>query len=371
MRIEVLIYCYGAICLSMIAFNIAYLFLLKRSVRTLHKKEYIFTGKILEQMNAVSFGKEIDAEHLLYLSKRLSKVGNLMSFDASLEELSKQDREKTDTYLKETQSVFLYLAAVYLKKERMQSAYFAYFLFQHKICKQMPFSAMIDVLKEYLKKDSLYCRHNAIKALCALGCAENVLDGLKILEKENIFIHNKILSEALLGFEGNHHTLIVLFWEHLFAFSETVQVAILNYIRFQSGAYGEQMLSILKNKNVSPELHFCAIRYFGKYPYTPAYSLLIAFAEDLDELHWNYAAFSALSLAAYPGDQTVQVLKNALFSSNWYVRYNAAQGLEILHVNYDQMTDVIYGNDRFAREMMMYQFDHRALQESVEEVTLT
>ena len=365
MRIEILIYCYGAICLSMIAFNLAYLFLLKRNVRTSNKKERIFTGKIIEQMNNVSFGGKIDAEHLLYLNKKLSKVENLMSFDTSLEEIIKQDREKIDIYLKNTQSVFLYLAVVYLKKERMQSAYFAYFMFKYKICKQMPFTSMIDALKEYLKKDSLYCRHNAIKALCALGSAENVLDGLKVLEKENIFIHSKIVSEALLGFEGEHNSLISLLWEHLFEFKEQMQVSILNYIRFKSGDYQNQMLSILKNKKINSELHFCAIRYFGKYPYTSAYPLLIAFAEDFDELNWNYAAFSALSLASYPCDQTVKVLKDALFSSNWYVRYNAAQSLEILNVSYDQMTDVIYGNDRFAREMMMYRFDHRALQESM------
>lgn len=371
MRIEILIYCYGAICLSMIAFNIAYLFLLKNSVRKLHKKERLFTDRISEQLSVVSSGQEIEAAHLSYLNKKLSKVGNLMSFDSSLDVIAKQDREKIDMYLREIQSVFLYLATVYLKKERMQSAYFAYFMFKHKLCKQMPFSAMIDVLKEYLKKDSLYCRHNAIKALCAFGYAENVLDGLLILEKENIFIHSKILSEALLGFEGDHHALISLFWEHLFEFSETMQVSILNYIRFQSGDCADQMLKILKNKIMNPELHFCAIRYFGKYQYMPAYPLLINFVEDRNELRWNYAAFSALSLASYPSSQTVQVLKNALFSSNWYVRYNAAQSLETLNVSYEQMADIIYGNDRFAREMITYRFDHRELQERAEEVALT
>ena len=371
MRIEILIYCYGAICLSMIAFNLAYMFILKSGVRKLRKNERVFTGRIFEQLCKIEDGEGIVPEHLSYLSKHLSRVRNLMSYDASLDEIAKQNGEEIGIYLKEIQSVFLYLATVYLKKERMQSAYFAYFLFKHKICEKMPFSAMIDVLKEYLKKDSLYCRHNAMKALCAMGNAENVLEGLKALEKENVFIHGKIVSEGLLGFEGDHSVLISQFWEHLFEFSEVTQVAILNYIRFKSGDYGEKMLNILKDKKISTELHFCAIRYFGKYKYMPAYDVLIDFAEDNDELNWQYAAFSALSLSLYQSEKTVQVLKNALFSSNWYVRYNAAQSLEMLNVSYEQLSDIIYGNDRFAREMMMYRFDHRELTESAKGADLT
>ena len=78
---------------------------------------------------------------------------------------------------------------------------------------------------------------------------------------------------------------------------------------------------------------------------------------------WEYATVAAASLAAYPDKETINALKEALHSGNWYVRYAAAQSLEHLQVDYTDVIDIAAGNDRYAREMMLYRLESRKLQE--------
>ena len=118
---------------------------------------------------------------------------------------------------------------------------------------------ILDILKEYLKKESLYCRQNAMKALYSFGDEEHVVEGIKVLEQSHIFFHSKILSDGLLEFEADHDKLIALLWQSFDKFFVETQVAILNYIRFRTGDYCENMLEILKDKNRNQELHYAAI----------------------------------------------------------------------------------------------------------------
>ena len=55
----------------------------------------------------------------------------------------------------------------------------------------------------------------------------------------------------------------------------------------------------------------------------------------------------------------MEILREKIHSPHWFVRYNAAESLETLGVRYDELVDVFDGTDRFAREMMQYQFDQR------------
>ena len=72
---------------------------------------------------------------------------------------------------------------------------------------------------------------------------------------------------------------------------------------------------------------------------------------------WEYAAIAGTALASYPGERTVEVMKKALTSSNWYIRFNAAKSLESFQLTYLELSDVIESNDRYAREIMQYQVD--------------
>ncbi len=87
-------------------------------------------------------------------------------------------------------------------------------------------------------------------------------------------------------------------------------------------------------------------------------------ARQKDPELWEYTTVSVSALARYPGEATVAALKEALHSSNWYVRYDAAIGLQALHVDYMDLMDVITGNDRYAREMMVYRMESDRMQKA-------
>ena len=61
--------------------------------------------------------------------------------------------------------MLLQLAVVYLGRDTMQSAYFAYFLSRNRLQRHMAVDALEEILVQYMRKQNLYCRVNALEAL--------------------------------------------------------------------------------------------------------------------------------------------------------------------------------------------------------------
>lgn len=79
---------------------------------------------------------------------------------------------------------------------------------------------------------------------------------------------------------------------------------------------------------------------------------------------------SVLALAAYPGEHTVEVLKQALSDSNWYIRFNASKSLESFHLPYLEFSDIVEGGDRYAREILQYRLDMKNAQNARKEAAI-
>ena len=365
MRVEVMIYIYGAVCASMIVFNMIYNLLLKSSEPRLNKRSQKMAGVIQLQIERVRRGEAVEESHIAYLQHKLRRIKYLIAFDRVLKPLVQDGMDPfVQDYLTQIQSVALYLGVVYGKRENTQAAYFSYILSRYMLQRHMDIQSIQEVLLEYVEKDNLYCRVNGLQALYAFGNVDHILTALKLQDSGEIFIHEKILTEGLLSFTGDHDALIHSLWDELSSFSEHTQLAILNYIRFRSGAYTREMFAIMQNERMGKELRLAAIRYFGRYPYEPALEPLLAFAEDSDPLKWEYTTVSVSALAGYPGERVIDALKNALHSANWYVRYAAAVSLEALQVTYDDLIDIMNGNDRYAREMITYRLESRRMQKA-------
>lgn len=365
MKIEMMIYIYGTICLSMIGFNILYNLLLKRHEPRLEKRCRKIKGRAETQLNAIREGKSIDPNHLRYLQNSLRRINNLIAFDRVLKPLCEDTHDGSETkYLLQIQPVILYLAVLYDHRDTMQAAYFSFFLSRYMIKRQMSIDSMQDILLGYLTKENLYCRVNALQALYAFGNAEHIIMALKIQDKGKVFVHEKILTEGLLSFTGNHDNLIRRLWENIDSYSEHTQLAILNYIRFQSDGYKKEMFAVMQDKAKGKELRLSAIRYFGRYDYEPALEPLLSFASDKDLSNWEYATVSISSLVRYNGERVTDTLKQALHSSNWYIRQSASVSLEAHGVDYSSLMDIIVGNDRYAREIMTYRLESQRLQKA-------
>ena len=221
----------------------------------------------------------------------------------------------------------------------------------------------------YIQRKSFYSRINALKALCTLGEAEILMDAVPLLEggRGGSGLHGKILVEALMTYRGNAGELIALIWQRLPRFSTELQRGLLDYIRFRSGAYQDQMLAVLLDESMDKELRFSAIRYFGRYPDQRARQTLLGFVSDPEPTRWEYAAISASCLAQYPGADTVETLSGAMHSPNWYVRCNSAESLEKLGLTYEDLLGDAAGKDRYAREMLTYRLETKQLREQTGE----
>jgi hypothetical protein len=66
-----------------------------------------------------------------------------------------------------------------------------------------------------------------------------------------------------------------------------------------------------------------------------------------------------MALRNYPCDRTIQILSRHIHHPNWYIRYNATESMEMLGIEYQDLVDIFDGLDRYAREMLQYQFDQR------------
>lgn len=367
MGVEILIGLYGAICVSMILFHVGYDLTLRgwepirrRRIRRLRQEAEL-------QLERICRGEEVEQAYLRRLRRRLNRGGTLPAFEGMLRDLVRTGEEGlVQAYLGQLQPCFLALAVGYQRRDPIQAAYVSYLLSRYVRKGAEPIQPLETALLSYVTRETLYCRVNALQALCAWGAGETLLTALKLQEQGPVFLHEKILTEVLLTYSGDQDQLIRRLWEALDQFAVSTQVGVLNYIRFQSGAYQREMFAWMGRGEADKEVRLAAVRYMGRYPYPPALELLLEFAQDRDPARWEYAAVSVGALAGYSGPRVVSALKQALGSPNWHVRYGAAASLGAQPIRGEELLDVIQGEDAYAREMMTYQLEARDRAEGVE-----
>lgn len=364
MNIENLIFIYGAVCLSMIVFNCVYAVCLKRREPTLQKHYEHLEKEVSPQLERIRNAESVDPDHIKYLQKKLRNSNWLLAYEQVIQSFSKADSKTSCQYLQQIEPALLYLAVFYSKSDDILSAYFTRFVANCIAGQPFVTDALQDILLGYVHKPNLYCRVNTLHAFMQFGNTQHVVTALHLQDNNEIYLHSKILTESLLTFTGNQSQLIEELLKNWDSFSVRTQLGISNYIRFCSDGCQSFMRSLMENEQADKELRLSAIRYFGRYPDERSSDDLIAFASASAPSLWEYATVSLSSLAHYDGEQVLNVLKQALHSPNWYVRHAAAQSLEAHHVEYNDLSSIMMGTDRYAKEMISYQFEAQQLLES-------
>lgn len=359
MKIEIMIYVYIAICISMIAFNIVYVFVLRHREKALGNNSQKLKKIICEQIEDIKNGKKISDKHIKYLYKKLDRTAGITAFDKALESVFEKEPDMAQKYLVETFYVFEYLTHRYISKDTIKIAYFPYILHKYNILKHYDSEKVLDALLDLLRSVNVYCRENTLKALYSMQRPDVVVASLKIIDKNLSFHHSKLICDGLLNYTGDKESLKEMLFESFNAYSIGMQLNILNYFRFGNIRCDKEMLELLSNEKADSELRFAAIRYFEKFPIKEAESIIWAIAENLEGRTWEYQAIASSALKSYRGDVTFRILVENLSSSNWHIRQNSAISLEKLGYTYHDLINVFDGNDRYAREIMRYRLDKR------------
>ena len=372
MSVQTLIYAYLAICVSMIVFNCVCIFIFRHRDRRMNRRSKHLEKHVQQQIYRLKDGEAVERSHIDYLYKKLKRADNLTAFDLALDEVRETARAEEagpliKEYIAQVHQVFIYLALYLKDRNDIRQAHFAYLVAKYHIIEDRPVALIMDSMLRMVYSPNIYCRENALIAIYSSGDAGSVVRALQILNEHKMFHHSKLLTDGLLTFHGSHELLIRQLFSMLAEFSAPLQVSILNYIRFYSGDYQQEMLALLTDEQQDHEIRFSCIRYFGRYPYQPAYPTLLEFMRTSETRRWEYTAIASSALASYPGRETVDALKKALCDANWYIRYNASDSLLKLDLSYPEMADILDGHDRFAREILLYRIDHaRSRKEAAE-----
>ena len=359
MKIEIMIYIYIAICVSMIAFNIVYVFVLKHREKALASDSARLEKLITEQLERIKSGEEVTEKHNKFLKRSLQRTACITAFDKALEKIFTAQPELCEEYLIESYSVFEYLTHKYIGKDTIKIAYFPYILQKYNILKHDETGKLTDILLELLRSVNVYCRENTLKAIYSMQKPEIAVLALKTIDKNLSFHHPKLICDGLLCYKGDKGKLKEMLFEGFSSYSVKMQLNILNYFRFGNVRCDKEMMEILTSEKSNSELRFSAIRYFEKFPVNEAESVIQSIAENTEGRTWEYQAIASSALKSYPGDVTFRILVANLSSTNWYIRQNSAVSLEKLGYTYHDLISVFDGNDRYAREIMRYRLDKR------------
>lgn len=359
MKIEIMIYTYIAICVSMILYNIIYVFILKHRERALISDSKKMGAIVSEQIEVLKNGGEISEKHKKYLFRELDKTSGITAFDKALEGVFAKEPKFCEKYLVDTFSVFETLTHRYISKDTIKIAYFPYILHKYNILKHHEGERLTSALFDLLRSVNVYCRENTLKALYSMQRPDIVRRALKVIDTNLSFHHPKLISDGLMFYKGDKEELKKTLLTYFKDYSVQMRVNILNYFRFSGIKCDDKMLEILKNEKENREIRFSAIRYFEKFPSGDAQPVILNLAENLENRTWEYQAIATSALKSYPGDTTFRILVKNLSSSNWHVRQNSAISCEKLGYTYQDLINIFDGNDRYAREIIRYRLDRR------------
>ena len=371
MPVEILIYIYLGMCAGMILFNIATALLSRRREHRSFRDGIRLELTVSRELDRLAETGAVSERHLRFMERRLRRVNGMAAFDAALERLCVRRPELTRSYLTALNSVTITLAEDYCRRDEIEAAYFPYIIRKYRLLAGQENEALKTMLLDLLHESSIYCRENAMQALYTAGDPAVLVRALRIIDASSLYYHSKLLSDGLLNYTGDTWELADALWEAFDAFQPWMQVTLLNYFRFSSGAYCEKIHALLNDPAQDDEVRFACLRYFGRYPYEPVYADLLHYATPSENARWEYAAIASFVLASYPGAETAAVLERNLYHPNWYIRFNASKSLEQLGFGYRDLIDVIEGHDRYASEILRYRFDVRELEERKEEAVCT
>ena len=413
--IETLLWIYIAVCLSLILFQT--FFIIIGIIRSYIDRRMIRSRllEIVEELERISNGQSVSEEHQALLKKNLFLTTGLYCYESALSKIAEKIENETlsfrdpneitiviidirheairgeeisrghskirlrmrpkkeliepiprelaeryfGEYIRQTAPTMVALTSAYRKRDDIIQMFYVFMLKKYGYLHHCYTPELVANLRDLLDSGNSTCTEGILLAIYQIGDAEIVYKALRQVDNKDRFLHPKIISDGLLSFSGDTANLQELLLDHLSNFSEKMQVNLLNYLRFASGSHCTRLLALLQNEETPDEIRFSCIRYFGKYPYDPAYDLIARFASGESGKRVEYAIVALAVLRRYPCKQTIDILCRQINSSNWFVRYNATESLESLGLEYQDLVDIFDGKDRFAREMLQYQFDQR------------
>lgn len=348
-----MIYFYIFICISLLIFNVFYIVFSKEQKHRKEKKAKKYYEIIKDECIRLKSFPTFSQSHADKLVRDFQNMDILLAYHEAVEKSRAEDAQGTQNYLSTYSQSFYTLALKYAKRPAMERAFYAYLIANYHLhdVDNLKFG---EVLLTYFENSTVFCRENVLQAIYNMGNIRYVVRAFLLL-KENGWSHERhLIVDGLMKFTGDKENLVEELWKHMYDFDESLQVSIVQFATRVSGSFAPQFLKALKAQETPMEVRFAIIRYFGRWNYELAQDVLLDFISkehmDQDEL----AIVAASALAIYPCMETRNALLQALYSRNYYVRYNAAMSLKKLKITDEEILTIYQSKDQYAIDMLDY-----------------
>lgn len=361
MRIEKMLYLYSYICIAMIVFNIIFIFGLK--IYPYIVSAYSKYLRMMFNMQLIRYRekKELSFYEAHRLQNSFNRSLKIKAFTEFADNLSDEEFKNMMDIFKHNFYVIHNLCKKKLKQSPLKISFFLKVLYKYNILQARPDDQVLDTIMQYLYMPSIYCRHNAMLLLYQTEDEKRVIDGIRVLNNNDVYTHERVLSVGLLNYTGDKDKLIKLLLKDFYEFKPWIQEAVCNFIPTVSGDYQKEIFGFMNDESLSEEVRVRCLGYLGIHPYKEAYPYFIKYAKNKDGHLFKYSICATKYLYNYPCVETIYALKDAMYTDNWDVRINAANSLEKLGLEYKDLIDIFNGNDRYAMEIMQYFLDVRKI----------
>lgn len=199
-------------------------------------------------------------------------------------------------------------------------------------------------------------RANTFGAIVSIGNIRAIRHALKIINYGDKEINVKLLSSELLELEGGYGDILDAIYTDFSQYCCALKTCLIDFmslIDYEEGVkkYVPEIISVLDDNAQNDEMRLAALRFFHKYSCAEAYPKIMKIL-NTRSADGTFAAEAAITLRAYPCEETVAALIEQLSDRDWYVRFNCADSLLELKVDYEQIIEK--SDDKFAREMLIY-----------------
>lgn len=235
-------------------------------------------------------------------------------------------------------------------------AYFAYILGKIPENEKKVLEKYSDLMFEFLTKDSVYMRENALKVLYHLGNSEKIVRAFECLSEQYIFHSVKLLTDGLMTYGGSSEELVRDLCNSMTKYKECYQTAIVNFISYQGISEYDDVLLMFLRATTYIDLKCSILRLIGRNVSEDNKRILIEYLRmDKEESNWETASVAARMLGNYVGDEgVIEVLSRAICSRNWYVRNNSAISLSQICTSPKDLTTIFEGGDSYAIQALTY-----------------
>lgn len=348
------IYVYIFICAALLLFDLFYIFHQGYADRKRKWRLEKWQKELGGLKEAFQSRADVPKEHIRLLEKRLKKTEELEAYYKAVFG-SPVSREKAwlDWYFTGCRKSIQRLALAYQKKNAMERAFFAYVV---SVCGQYGeyvHDQTPEILLSFLENSTVYCREHVLRALYASGNMSALEQAFQYISENQWYHHERLIADGLENFRGDKELLVRRLWEYRTVWKDSFMIGIVRFAENVSDSFQELFYESLSTSDVTMEIQFALMRYFGKHPYEPVreYLMRVMRAENIPD---EYLIVASSVLSSYPGEETKTALKNALHHHNWYVRRNSALSLKKMGMTEEELEEIKKSDDQYAYEMMVY-----------------